>query len=113
MRTLGHALSSPSASAIASSTDRVRPSSIAARLIGLPGEAWEIDATLGELYQSRGDADAAAAAFARAAETVLALAGGCGTSTRGRPSSQLCRSPEACNAHGVSYSPADAKSGHT
>lgn len=50
---------------------------MAARLsqeIGLPGERWQIEAELAELYLKRGDELQARSAFARAAEMVQMLA---------------------------------------
>jgi hypothetical protein len=40
----------------------------------LPGELWRIRATLGELYERRGEAGEARAAFSRAAQTLRLLA---------------------------------------
>ncbi|MCZ7568767.1 MAG: hypothetical protein M5U01_09285 [Ardenticatenaceae bacterium] len=41
----------------------------------MPGEAWQILAKLGELYQKRSDEEQAQRAFVRAAEIVQSLAG--------------------------------------
>ncbi len=43
--------------------------------IGLPGEAWRVQAALGEMYQHRGSEEMASQAFARACEVLLFLAG--------------------------------------
>jgi predicted ATPase/DNA-binding SARP family transcriptional activator len=41
--------------------------------IGLPGELWQIQAKIGELYERRGDVGEAREAFSRAAQTVRGL----------------------------------------
>jgi predicted ATPase/DNA-binding SARP family transcriptional activator len=45
-----------------------------AREIGQPGELWQIRSALGELYERRGEAGEARAAFSRAAQTLSTLA---------------------------------------
>lgn len=52
----------------------LREAEALAEEIGLPGELWQIRATLGELYQKSGDEEQAGRAFSRAVETVEALA---------------------------------------
>ena len=44
--------------------------------IGLPGELWQIEASLGELHEELGDRDEAHRSYSRAAEIVRRLAGG-------------------------------------
>jgi len=44
--------------------------------IGLPGELWQIEASLGELHEELGDRDEAHRSYPRAAEIVRRLAGG-------------------------------------
>ncbi len=48
---------------------------VLAEELGLPGEAWQIAAAMGELYQSQGDQSQAQSAFRRAYRIVQALAG--------------------------------------
>ena len=46
-----------------------------AEKIGLPGELWQIQSRIGELYERRGETEEACAAFSRAAQTLRILAG--------------------------------------
>ncbi len=46
-----------------------------AEKIGLPGELWQIQSRIGDLYQRRGEPEEARAAFSRAARTIKMLAG--------------------------------------
>ena len=45
-----------------------------AQEIGLPGELWQIQSRIGELYERRGEIEEACAAFSRAAQTLRELA---------------------------------------
>ena len=46
-----------------------------AEKIGLPGELWQIQSRIGDLYQRRGETEEARAAFSRAAQTLRMLTG--------------------------------------
>jgi hypothetical protein len=54
--------------------ESLREAAILANEIGLPGELWQIQAALGELYTSRGEREQAEQAFAQALALVQALA---------------------------------------
>ena len=53
----------------------LREAAALAEQMGLPGEIWEINAALGELYRTAGEADLAERAFGHAAEVIRSLAG--------------------------------------
>jgi hypothetical protein len=53
----------------------LREAEALAEEMGLPGELWQIRATLGELYQESGDEEQAVHAFSQAAQTLQWLAG--------------------------------------
>lgn len=55
--------------------ERLREAGALADEIGLPGESWEIHASVGDLQDDRGAREEAREAFGRAAQTVLMLAG--------------------------------------
>lgn len=55
--------------------ERLREAGALADEIGLPGESWEIHASVGDLQDERGKREEAREAFGLAAETVLTLAG--------------------------------------
>ena len=56
--------------------ERLREAGALADEMGLPGERWEIHAAVGDVLDGRGEQEEAREAFGRAAENVLALAGG-------------------------------------
>jgi hypothetical protein len=52
----------------------LREAEALAETLGLPGELWRIQATLGELYERRGETGEACAVFSWAAQTLRMLA---------------------------------------
>jgi tetratricopeptide (TPR) repeat protein len=55
--------------------DHLHEARALAEKIGLPGEFWQIQSAIGELYERRGETGEARAAFSRAAQTLRMLAG--------------------------------------
>jgi DNA-binding SARP family transcriptional activator/tetratricopeptide (TPR) repeat protein len=55
-------------------TDHLHKARALAQKIGLPGELWQIQSRIGELYERRGEIEEACAAFSRAAQTLRELA---------------------------------------
>ena len=55
-------------------TDHLHEARALAEKIGLPGELWQIQSRIGELYERRGEIEEACAAFSRAAQTLRELA---------------------------------------
>jgi hypothetical protein len=55
--------------------DRLHEAYTLAEKIGLPKEPWQIQSSIGELHERRGEAEQARAAFSRAAWTLRELAG--------------------------------------
>ena len=55
-------------------TDHLHEARALAQKIGLPGELWQIQSRIGELYERRGEIEEACAAFSRAAQTLRELA---------------------------------------
>jgi tetratricopeptide (TPR) repeat protein len=54
--------------------DRLHEAQALAEKIGLPGELWQIQSRIGELYEQRGETGEARAAFSQAAQTLKTLA---------------------------------------
>jgi tetratricopeptide (TPR) repeat protein len=55
--------------------DHLHEARALAEKIGLPGELWQIQSRIGELYERRGEAGQARKAFSGAAQTLRMLAG--------------------------------------
>jgi tetratricopeptide (TPR) repeat protein len=58
--------------------DHLHQAQTLAEKIGLPGELWQIQSRIGELYEQRGETEEAREAFSRAGQTLRMLAGNIG-----------------------------------